>query len=53
MSVFGLYEGRFGGCGYLIGYSNGSEEKVVDGTEYISRPFSYSSIDLKVQYELD
>jgi len=53
MSVFGLYEGRFGGGGYLIGYSNGSEEKVVDGTEYISRPNNYSSIDLKVQYELD
>ena len=53
MYVFGLYEGRFGGGGYLIGYSNGSEEKVVDGTEYISRPNSFSTIDLQVQYELD
>jgi len=53
MYVFGLYEGRFGGGGYLIGYSNGSEAKVVDGTEYISRPNSYSTIDLMVQYELD
>ncbi len=32
---------------------NGSEEKVVDGTEYISRPNSFSTIDLQVQYELD
>ena len=53
MYIFGLYEGRFGGGGYLIGYSNGSEEKVVDGTEYISRPNSFSTIDLQVQYELD
>ena len=53
MYIFGLYEGRFGGGGYLIGYSNGSEAKVVDGTEYISRPNSFSTIDLQVQYELD
>ena len=53
MYIFGLFEGRFGGGGYLIGYSNGSEAKVVNGTEYISRPNSFSTIDLQVQYELD
>ena len=26
---------------------------MVDGTEYISRPNSFSAIDLQVQYELD
>ena len=51
--VFGkkIEEPNFVEVSYIV--SNGSEAKVVDDTDYISRPNSFSTIDLQVQYELD